>query len=101
VDALLGNVFAHTPEGGGMTVRLERRSGGGAVLVISDEGPGLPGPHTFERGHSGSGSTGLGLDIVRRVAAGAGGGVRIGNAPGGGAMITVELGAPPPGISPL
>jgi signal transduction histidine kinase len=92
VDALLGNVFAHTPEGGGMGVRLAHRAGGGAVLMVADEGPGLPDPFLLRRGNSGNGSTGLGLDIVRRVAASSGGTVWLGRAPTGGAMITVEVG---------
>jgi signal transduction histidine kinase len=99
LDALLGNVFAHTPEGCGMRVSLARRAGGGGVLVVSDDGPGMPDPSSLRRGHSGSGSTGLGLDIVRRVAAGSGGSLTAGTAPGGGTTFTVELGAPPPGTS--
>jgi signal transduction histidine kinase len=99
MDALLGNVFAHTPEGCGMQVSLTPRPGGGAVLMVSDNGPGLPDPLVLRRGHSGSGSTGLGLDIVRRVAADSGGSVILGRALGGGATITVVLGAPPPGTS--
>jgi signal transduction histidine kinase len=94
VDALLGNVFAHTPEGCGMGVHLGRRQGGGAVLVVSDNGPGLPSPQVLRRGRSGSGSTGLGLDIVRRVAAGSGGTLQLGRNSRGGAMVTVEIGAP-------
>jgi signal transduction histidine kinase len=99
LDALLGNVFAHTPEGCGMRVHLSARPGGGAVLVVSDDGPGLPDPLAARRGHSGNGSTGLGLDIVRRVAAGSGGSLVLAQTPGGGATFTVELGAPPPGTS--
>jgi signal transduction histidine kinase len=92
VDALLGNVFAHTPEGSGLGVRLAHRAGGGAVLLVADEGPGLPDPFVLRRGHSGNGSTGLGLDIVRRVASNSGGTVWLGRASTGGAMITVEVG---------
>ena len=91
-DALLGNVFAHTPEGCGLTVQLTRRPDGGAVLTVVDDGPGLPGPQVLERGRSGSGSTGLGLDIVRRVAARSGGSASFGNGTGGGASITVLSG---------
>jgi signal transduction histidine kinase len=75
-----------------MGVRLAHRAGGGAVLMVADEGPGLPDPFVLRRGHSGNGSTGLGLDIVRRVAASSGGTVWLGRAPAGGAMITVEVG---------
>jgi signal transduction histidine kinase len=99
LDALLGNVFAHTPEGCGMWVSLARRAGGGGVLTVRDGGPGMPDPSSLRRGHSGSGSTGLGLDIVRRVAADSGGSLSLGTAPDGGTTITVEFGAPPPGTS--
>jgi signal transduction histidine kinase len=42
VDALLGNVFAHTPDGTGFAVTLRPRTGGGATLLVADEGPGIP-----------------------------------------------------------
>lgn len=95
VDALLGNVFAHTPNGTGFTVRLEPRDGGGARLVVADEGPGLPSGQTtgvLRRGVSGSGSSGLGLDIVRRTAEQSGGGVRLDSPPSGGLTVVVDLG---------
>ncbi|MGH3319880.1 MAG: sensor histidine kinase [Streptosporangiaceae bacterium] len=95
VDALLGNVFAHTPAGTAFAVRLAPRRAGGAVLVVGDDGPGLPdGREPAGRGASGDGSTGLGLDIVRRTAMSSGGAVRFGRTPSGGAEVTVELGAP-------
>ncbi|GAA1824381.1 HAMP domain-containing histidine kinase [Planosporangium flavigriseum] len=97
LDALLGNVFAHTPEGCGMWIYLAPGQHGGAELVVADNGPGLQGPLALQRGHSGSGSTGLGLDIVRRVAAASGGSLALGQTPGGGATVTVEFGPPPPG----
>lgn len=96
MDALLGNVFTHTPEGCAMSIRLAGRADGGAVITIADAGRGLPGAPVLERGRSGSGSTGLGLNIVQRVAAASGGGLSVGRAPIGGAMITMELGGPPP-----
>lgn len=95
IDALLGNVFSHTPEGSGFSVRLGARAGGGARLVVADDGPGLPESVALRRGHSGAGSTGLGLDIVRRAATTSGGGMSLGRAAGGGALITVEFGPPP------
>ncbi|TDD67874.1 HAMP domain-containing histidine kinase [Jiangella aurantiaca] len=96
VDALLGNVFAHTPNGTAFTVRLEPREGGGARLVVADEGPGLPSGQTtgaLRRGVSGSGSSGLGLDIVRRTAEQSGGGVRLDSPAGGGLTVVVDLGS--------
>ncbi len=94
VDALLGNVFAHTPEGCDFAVILVARPGGGVWLTISDDGPGLPDPPALARGRSGAGSTGLGLDIVRRTIVEAGGTVTWGNRPAGGAMVRVDLVAP-------
>ena len=93
LDALLGNVFAHTPDGSGFTVRLAPRESGGARLVVSDAGPGLS-DAALGRGVSGRGSTGLGLDIARRAAASSGGALRLGRSPSGGAEITADLGAP-------
>jgi signal transduction histidine kinase len=43
------------------------------------------------RGAAGGSSTGLGLDIVRRIARSAGGELALQNAPAGGARITVTL----------
>ncbi|MET0136586.1 MAG: HAMP domain-containing sensor histidine kinase [Kibdelosporangium sp.] len=99
VDALLSNVFAHTPDGTGFAVHLTARSGGGATLVISDEGPGMPAAKhakAMQRGASGAGSTGLGLDIVRRTAEQAGGTVTLSGSPSGqgGLTVTVRLGPP-------
>ncbi|MGW4638720.1 sensor histidine kinase [Sphaerisporangium sp. NPDC004334] len=98
VDALLGNVFAHTPEGAAFSVRLAPAEGGGARLEIADSGPGfrlaVEGGHLLERGRSGAGSTGLGLDIARRTAEASGGSLSLGSAPTGGARITLRLAAP-------
>ncbi len=95
MDALLGNVFAHTPDETPFTVRLRARAEGGAVVEVGDEGPGLPAEDLAERGRSGGGSTGLGLDIVRRTAAASGGGIALGTGPDGtGTVITVDLGGP-------
>jgi signal transduction histidine kinase len=93
MDSLLANVFAHTPDGTAFEVRLWARSEGGAIVDIADEGPGLPDPEVFERGRSGGGSTGLGLDIARRAALASGGQVVFGAGHGGkGALIRLELG---------
>jgi signal transduction histidine kinase len=65
------------------------------VLSISDEGRGFRDEsEAMSRGTSEAGSTGLGLDIVRRMAELAGGGVAIGRSPTGGAEVMVELGPP-------
>jgi len=98
MDALLGNVFAHTPEGTALTITLRPRDGGGAVLSVEDAGPGFPAGDPVARGASGGGSTGLGLDIARQAAEASGGSLSVGpRAAGAGARIVVELGPPAPG----
>ncbi|WP_433242118.1 HAMP domain-containing sensor histidine kinase [Streptosporangium sp. CA-135522] len=87
VDALLGNVFRHTPEGTAFTVTLHQGAGTVGVL-IADAGPGIPDPETaLRRGASGSGSTGLGLDIARQLAESSGGWLRIDASSLGGASV--------------
>ncbi|GIJ48792.1 two-component sensor histidine kinase [Virgisporangium aliadipatigenens] len=95
VDALLGNVFAHTPDGTPFAVRLEAVDGGGAVLVIEDSGPGPQSDDGTRRGVSGAGSSGLGLDIARRAATASGGTLTFERGPAGGTRVTVVLGGPP------
>ncbi|AZK94180.1 MULTISPECIES: sensor histidine kinase [Streptomyces] len=94
LDALLGNVFRHTPEGTAFSVDLH--NGEDAVIVlVSDAGPGIADPAAaLARGNSGSrdGSTGLGLDIVRRVAESTGGDVRIGSSVLGGTEVRIWIG---------
>ncbi|MEU9114893.1 HAMP domain-containing sensor histidine kinase [Streptomyces sp. NPDC048483] len=98
VDALIGNVFDHTPEGAGMRLTVVRGAQGGR-LVIEDDGPGFPDGHVPERGNSSGGSTGLGLDIVRRAAEESGGAVEFGSGPGGGARITATFGSAADGVT--
>ena len=96
LDALIGNVFAHTGEGVGFAVTLTERPGGGARLTVADEGPGLPpDARVLERGAGSEHSTGLGLDIAARTARASGGDLSTATASGGGAVITLDLGPPP------
>jgi signal transduction histidine kinase len=94
VDALLGNVFAHTPEGTGFAVDLEALPAGGARLTVADDGPGFATADPLERGVSGAGSSGLGLDIVRRTVESTGGSLAVGRSASGGALITLDLAGP-------
>ncbi len=91
VDSLIGNVVAHTPERTPFRVTLTTTETT-AVLVVEDEGPGFPDGPVDRRGLSGGGSTGLGLDIVRRTAERAHGGMTTGFRLGGGAMVKVIFG---------
>ncbi|MEO3936459.1 HAMP domain-containing sensor histidine kinase [Dermatophilaceae bacterium Soc4.6] len=91
VDTLLDNVFAHTPEG--TPVRVAVTQGGQSsdvVVVVEDGGPGLVTPWRG-RGHSDAGSTGLGLDIVHRIAQAAGGRVDLDRSSLGGLRVTISL----------
>jgi len=104
VDALLENAVQHT--GPGDTIRLsvlrdELRDGqaGSARLVVEDSGEGIPAADidsVFERFRSGPArggprGTGLGLTLVRAVALGHGGEVRVKSAPGTGSTFELVL----------
>ncbi|MFF0507123.1 ATP-binding protein [Streptomyces fimicarius] len=99
LDALLGNVFRHTPEGTAFAVDVHH-SGDAVIVLVSDAGPGIPDPKAaLARGASGRdgsggsvGSTGLGLDIVRRVAESTGGDLRIGRSVLGGTEVRIWIG---------
>ena len=92
LDILLENVFAHTPERVALGVRLTARTNGGALLLVGDDGPGFGSADSGRRGTSGASSTGLGLDIARRIAEASGGSLVIGRSARGGAAVTVALG---------
>jgi len=94
LDALLGNVFEHTPDGTAFAVTLRRNDNGDATLRIDDAGPGIR-VDAIERGQSGGGSTGLGLDIARRTAEAAGGSLQIARSELGGASISLTLPSSP------
>lgn len=86
VDILIDNVFAHTAEGVAFSVTLQK-SETDAVLIVADRGSGVAGSARSEQR---VGSTGLGLEIVRRTARAAGGRVRIGSSNG----TTIEVRLP-------
>jgi signal transduction histidine kinase len=90
-DALIGNVFQHTREGTGFAVTLH--AGDGVVLIFfADAGPGIGDPDAaLRRGSSGGGSTGLGLDIARRIAESTGGGLKVDRSSLGGAQVQLWL----------
>ncbi|MEU6575815.1 HAMP domain-containing sensor histidine kinase [Streptomyces sp. NPDC046805] len=93
LDALLGNVFRHTAEGTAFAVDVHNAEDA-VIVLVSDAGPGIPDPDTAMargRGSGSDGSTGLGLDIVRRLAESTGGDVRIGSSVLGGTEVRLWI----------
>lgn len=97
-DNLLHNASVHTPPGTAVQVEVGR-SNGHALLVVTDEGPGLTAEeaaHVFDRFYRGEGArtrpgTGLGLSIVGALAAAHGGRAFARTGASGGAEFVVEL----------
>ncbi|WP_099040755.1 sensor histidine kinase [Mycobacterium neglectum] len=97
---LLANARTHTPPGTSVTTSLARSPGGGAVLKVVDDGPGIAEwlqPEVFERFARGDtsrsrrgGSTGLGLAIVAAVVKAHRGAIEVDSEPGSTAF-TVTL----------
>ena len=96
LDNLVENALQH----GEGTIHLSASARDGHVsLSVSDEGPGFPADFigtAFERftradQARGRGGSGLGLAIVQVIARAHGGQARAGNAPGGGADVSIEL----------
>jgi len=91
IDALVSNIFAHTPEGTGFRVELRQTAPASRswTLVVEDDGPPVStAPPVPTRDASG---TGLGLDIVRRTAERAGGIAHIGRSRSGGFRVELTL----------
>ena len=94
----------HTPEGGVVTVRIDRTDDDAVRLTVEDTGPGIPPehlPHIFDRFYkvdaSRAGTTvpsgsGLGLSIVQAIVERHGGTVTAENRPEGGARFVMRLG---------
>ncbi len=97
---LVENAIKYTPDGGAITVTMNRR-GGQAVLSVRDNGVGIPEAdqkHIFERFYRvdkarsrETGGTGLGLSIVRQLVALHGGTITVDSQPGSGSTFTVKL----------
>ncbi len=93
VDAALGNIFAHTDEGVGFSVSAQPWINDTIHIAIEDQGKGLPSNanRLSQRGVSGSGSTGLGMDIMRRTAESTGGHFEVAESPTGGVRINLSF----------
>lgn len=85
---------------GAVTVMVETRPGGGLLLLVSDDGPGLP-PRARDNlfqpfaGSARAGGVGLGLAIAREVLRAHGGDLRLVESTAAGTVFALEL---PPGI---
>ncbi|WP_082526290.1 HAMP domain-containing sensor histidine kinase [Kitasatospora sp. MBT63] len=91
LDAMVGNVFRHTPQECALAISVERTAQA-VTIAVEDAGPGIIDPDRALARGSSAGSTGLGLDIARRAATATGGEVTIGRSPLGGARVAVRLG---------
>jgi signal transduction histidine kinase len=101
LDALIGNVIRYTPQGVPFEVAVSRREDGYIAVRVEDGGSGIPDPdRALLRGASDRGSTGLGLDIVRRVAVAGQGAVNIGRGALGGASVVILLADAEPPAKP-
>ncbi|ENN84082.1 putative two-component sensor histidine kinase protein [Rhizobium freirei PRF 81] len=94
---LVDNALRYTQAGGRVTVGVGHE-GDAALLWVEDNGPGIPEAEraqVFERFYRIIGTepegSGLGLAIVREVVDGAGGSVTLGDAAGGGLLVSVRL----------
>ncbi len=98
---LLDNALKHSPEAGVITIVAGPADDTRWLLSVADQGPGIPVAErrrVFElfyrigselrRETTG---TGLGLGLVKHIAEGHGGTVSIGDAPGGGTLVTLTL----------
>jgi signal transduction histidine kinase len=104
VANLVGNALKHG--GSGVRVRTRAAAGGREVAIeVSDRGPGIPAgerERLFEPFFRGQGArerqlpgSGLGLHLVRRIAAAHGGRVEVDSAPGRGSTFRLVLPARP------
>ncbi len=94
IDALVDNVFSHTPDGTAFALAVRAGGEGRVSVSVGDAGPGFAGGDLLTRGRSGAGSTGLGLDVARRTAEQAGGHLVVARSGLGGADVTLELPTP-------
>ena len=91
IDLLIENVLQHTPDSVAVeVVARQAKAPLGLELTVHDAGPGFDGS-AVERGLSGGGSTGLGLDIVRTIVRTARGNLTVSRSHLGGAAVTLHL----------
>jgi signal transduction histidine kinase len=99
VENLLANAARHTPSGCHIWLRVVPDDGGGVLIVVEDDGPGVPDAlkedvfEAFRRGPKAGivPGTGIGLSLVARFAELHGGRAWVEDRPGGGASFRVVL----------
>jgi len=99
VGNLIDNALRWTPDGGTVRVAAQPRAGGGAVIAVTDSGPGIPAdrldeifePFRSENTPDGRHGSGLGLAISRQLARALGGDLRVESRVGAGSRFTLEL----------
>ena len=104
---VMANALRFAPAGSAVRVGGRALDGGGVELSVQDQGPGIP-PDELEavfhpfvqssRTQDGSGGTGLGLTICRRIMSAHGGRIQAEAPAEGGALIRLLL--PPPRLQP-
>ncbi len=102
---VLANAMRFSPKGSAITISLLERGADGVELQVRDHGPGIP-PDELEtifdafvqssRTRDGSGGTGLGLTICRKIMSAHAGRIFARNASDGGAVFCLQLPAPAP-----
>jgi signal transduction histidine kinase len=103
LDNLLRNAIESLPASGGdVTLEMTRSPAGGVRVIVADTGSGMSDEEltrAFEDFHTTKpGGTGLGLSVVRRLAADLHADLRVESAPGRGTTFTIDL--PPQSHSP-
>jgi signal transduction histidine kinase len=96
IDNLLRNAIESLPpSGGAVTLETTRSSAGGVRVIVADTGRGMSDEEltrAFEDFHTTkAGGTGLGLSVVRRLAADLHADLRVESAPGQGTTFTIDL----------
>jgi signal transduction histidine kinase len=100
IENLVTNAIRYSPNGGCVRVEVGPARGGTATLKVEDQGRGIPNEHkqrVFDRFYrvdskrKGGLGTGIGLAIVKSIAEGHRGSIRVEDAAGGGSRFVIEL----------